>query len=156
MTGRQLILEELRRIAKNCCKLLEMAKVEHLDYRPKENMRSLRELGNHLAQVPAVDLKIMRGVPESEVQKLEGSLMRDDPRDWCAVMREGVDELAHFVEHLTYDEYENGSGTAFYGRTQTYAQWLLEVVTHIYHHRSQFFTYLKLNGYNVNTRTLYQ
>jgi len=156
MTGRLQLLEELRKITENCCRLLSLAREEHLDYRPQEGMRSLRELANHLAQVPAVDLTILKGATEKEVQEAERSLDRSDPAGWQEVLRDGQKELYRYIERLSLDEYENNSGTAFYGRTQTNAQWLLEIITHLYHHRAQFFMYLKLNGYDVSTKTLYQ
>lgn len=155
MTHRLLLLTELERIVGNCCRIIQLMRPEHKDYRPQENMRDMSELANHLAQIPAVDLKIMRGAEENEVIELENQLTRPNPNGWCEVMEEGLADLHRFMEKLTLNEFENSTGTAFYGRTQTYAQWLLEVITHIYHHRSQLFTYMKLNGYDVNTATLY-
>jgi uncharacterized damage-inducible protein DinB len=32
---------------------------DHLQWRPRENMRTLMELANHLAQLPSIDLKII-------------------------------------------------------------------------------------------------
>ena len=156
MTGRLQLLEELKKISENCCRLLSQARAEHSDYRPQDNVRSLAELANHLAQIPAIDLLILKGTPEKEVQEAEQVLDRSDPAGWCQVLRDGARELHRYMEKLSFDEYENNSGTAFYGRTQTNAQWLLEIITHLYHHRAQLFMYLKLNGYDVNTRTLYQ
>lgn len=156
MTGRLQLLEELKRITENCSRLLALAQDEHLDYRPQDGMRSLAELGNHLAQIPSIDLTILRGATEKEVQDRERELARPDPAGWQEVLRDGQTELHRYIERLSLDEYENNSGTAFYGRTQTNAQWLLEIVTHLYHHRAQFFMYLKLNGYDVSTKTLYQ
>jgi len=155
MTGRGLLLDELEWISGNCCRLLGMAKPEHMDWRPQEGMRTLAEVANHLAQIPSVDLRIMKGDSEQEIKDLEQSLMRQQPQQWCEELRGGVITLRHFIETLSLDDYENGSGMAFYGRTQTYANWLLEVVTHMYHHRAQLFMYLKLNGYKVDTSTLY-
>ena len=155
MTGRGQLLKELERITGNCCHFFSLVRPEHLDYAPREGMRSLRELANHLAQIPAVDYRILRGDTEEQIVELERQLDRQAPEEWQAVLKDGTAELARYIEHLTHDEYENGSGTAFYGRTQTNAQWLLEVITHCYHHRAQLFVYLKLNGYDVSTRTLY-
>jgi hypothetical protein len=59
------------------------------------------------------------------------------------------------METMPMHEFEAGSGSAYFGRTQPYAQWLLETVTHLYHTRAQFFGYLKLLGYDVSSRTLY-
>ena len=156
MTGRGLLLAELEHIVANCCRLLALIRAADHGYQPRPQMRTLLELANHLAQVPAADYRIMRGDAETQVSAYEEELRRESPDDWRSVMREGAADLARYVEHLTHDNYENGSCTAYYGRTQTNAQWLLEVITHIYHHRAQLFTYLKILGYDVNTRTLYE
>jgi uncharacterized damage-inducible protein DinB len=39
------------------------------------------------------------------------------------------------------------------GHTQ--AKWLVEITTHAFHHRGQFFNYLKELGYEVNMFDLY-
>ena len=156
MTGRGLLLAELERIARSCCHILRQAAPEHYDFAPVRGMRTLHELSNHLAQIPLVDLRILRSSKQDEVRELEESLLREDADGWCALLREGYSEVRQYMENLSFDAYENNSGTAFYGRTQTNAQWLLEIITHLYHHRSQLFTYLKLLGYPVNTKTLYE
>ena len=155
MTGRMLLLDELERIVRNCCRMFGMLRDEHLGFSPGENMRSLRELANHLSQVPAVDLAILRGGKQEEIQALERAKDAGSGKDWAETMELGRSELHRYMERLTLDEFENASGTAFYGRTQTNAQWLLEIVTHIYHHRAQLFVYMKLCGYAVDTSTLY-
>ncbi len=156
MSTRALLLSELEWISGNCQRLIRMIKPEHFGWRPFESMRSLHELANHLAQVPAIDLLILRGAAEEEVQKAEQSWMRDDPGAIAEALRQGTLALREYIDKLTLDQFENESGTAFYGRTQTNAKWLLEVSTHLYHHRAQLFMYLKLNGYPVNTRSLYE
>jgi uncharacterized damage-inducible protein DinB len=156
MTGRGLLLAELERIARSCCHIIRLAEPQHFDFAPQRNMRTLHELANHLAQIPLVDLRILGGAKQDEVQELEENLRREDAEAWCALLREGYSEVRRYMESLTFDAFENSSGTAFYGRTQTNAQWLLEIITHLYHHRSQLFTYLKLLGYPVNTKTLYE
>jgi uncharacterized damage-inducible protein DinB len=156
MSGRGLLLSELEKITANAKRLLALARPEHYGWRPQEGMRTLAELANHLAQVPAVDYRLLRGDTEEQVAALEQELKRDDAEGWCAVLQEGAAQLLQYYERLTLDQFENGSGTAYYGRTQTNAQWLLEIITHLYHHRAQLFVYLKLNGYPVNTRTLYE
>ena len=156
MTGRALLLSELERIAANVSRMLALIKPEHYGYRPQDNLRTLLELANHLAQIPAIDLRILRGDKEPEIVRCESELRRESSSELRDVLREGVRDMANYFEHLSFDDYENGSGTAFFGRTQTHAQWLLEAITHLYHHRAQLFMYLKLNGYDVNTRTLYE
>jgi len=156
MTGRGLLLAELERIARSCCHIARLARPDDYEFAPVRGMRTLFELSNHLAQIPLVDLRILSGAKQEEIRELEESLTRENVEGWCELLREGYSEVRRYMENLTFDAYENSSGTAFYGRTQTNSQWLLEIVTHLYHHRSQLFTYLKLLGYPVNTKTLYE
>jgi len=155
MTGRGLLLSELEWIVGNCCRLFEVIKQEDYGYTPIEGTRTIVELANHLAQLPQVDLRIIQGKQQNEITELEKSLWREHPKAWGGVMREGMTDLTRFMDQLSLDDYENDSGTAFFGRTQTYSRWLLEVVTHCYHHRSQLFMYLRLKGYDIGTRELY-
>ena len=156
MTGRSLLLTELERIAANVGRMLAQLKPEHYGYSPHDGMRTLLELANHLAQIPAMDLRLLRGDKEPELARREEELTRESTAELGDVLREGVKDMAAYFEHLSFDDYENGSGTAYFGRTQTNAQWLLEVITHMYHHRAQLFMYMKLTGYPVDTRTLYE
>lgn len=160
MTARTILLRELEWVCKSCSRLFALARPADLDFRPRENMRSLRELGHHLAQIPFVDTALMRSLPEAEVHAEEDRLtaLAEEaglPAGWRDVIREGSTELTRFLDAMTMAEFEGGSGTAYFGRTQTYPLWLLETVTHLYHHRSQFFTYMKLLGYDVSTKNLY-
>jgi uncharacterized damage-inducible protein DinB len=128
---------------------------DQLDWRPHENMRTVMELANHLAQVPSVDLKIMQGGTEAEVRALEASLRRSSPAELIHVWRSGVGAVAEFYDGLTAEQFSTQVGTAFYGHAMPLSEWLLEIITHGYHHRAQLFTYLKMLGRPVDMFTLY-
>lgn len=162
MTTRSMLLTELEFICRNCARLIGQIEPAMLRFRPQGaegvdpgKLRNLIELANHLAQIPAVDTAILRGLPEEEIQRTERELWNDNVVGLKGVLREGYEELHRFMEKLSISEFETGSATAFYGRTQTYAQWLLEVITHLYHHRAQLYTYLRLAGAPVEMRMLY-
>jgi uncharacterized damage-inducible protein DinB len=159
MTTRSMLLTELEFICRNCARLIGQVEAAQYRYRPPAaegvNIRTMLELANHLAQIPSIDLAIIRSLPEEDIQRLERELWQGEALDLKGVLREGFEETHRFMEKLSISEFETGSATAYYGRTQTYAQWLLEVITHLYHHRSQLFTYLKLTGAPVDMRGLY-
>lgn len=154
MTGRGLLLAELARIARSCCRLGRLTRPDDLEFRPKPGMRSLLELGNLMGSAPLVDLRILSGAKQDEVREYEDGLWRDAPEDWCDLLRDGYEQVRRYMEQLSFDQYENNSGTAYYGRTQTNAAWLLEIVTHLHHQRAQYFTYLRLLEYEVDPRIL--
>jgi hypothetical protein len=122
-----------------------------MDFRAHEDMRSIYELTNYLAQVPQVDMRIIRGDDEEKIRALEQELARENPAGWGEVLRLGMEESTRFYEGLTMDVYENGSATAYYGRTQTHARWLVETISRMYHHRSQLIIFMKLSGSEIRT-----
>ena len=105
MTGRGLLLDELDRIVANCCRFLELVRPEQHDWRPQDGMRSLIELANHLAQIPSIDLRIIKGDSEQQVQEYERELTRDNDRALGGVMREGARDVRRFMEGLSFDDY---------------------------------------------------
>ena len=155
MTSRGLLLNELEHVLRNCRMIIDLIKPDDLGYRPAASMRSLEELINHMVQIPSIDLLIMKGAEEKEVQDREKKLFARSRDELYAVIATGIEDMTRFMESMGLDEFETGTGLAFYGRSQTFQQWLLETVTHVYHHRAQLHMYLKLKGYPVDTNTLY-
>ena len=151
MTGRGLLIDELRWICRNCADLFKLLKPEQMDFRAHPDIRSVFELTNYLAQVPSVDLRIVRGDDEEKIRALEQELSRDNPAGWSEVLREGMEETTRYYEKQSLDEFENGSAMAYYGRTQTHARWLIETISRMYHHRSQLIFAMKLSGSEVRT-----
>lgn len=149
------LLTELQNVGRSVERLLGLMPVDRLDWRPRENMRTLLELANHLAQIPAVDLAILQASSQETVRGLEARLSRAEPAEIAVVWRGGVEAVEAFFRPLTAEQFENQVGKAFYGHEATLAEWLLEIVTHTYHHRAQLFTYLKLMGLPVDMFTLY-
>jgi uncharacterized damage-inducible protein DinB len=149
-----LILDNLEWLSGSIQKLLGLIGSDG-DYRPRERMRTLLELANHLVQIPAVDLLILKGGTQDEVRALEAQLTSTDPERLFQVWTEGVAALKAY-----YAPYETAAlaaerRKAFYGHEATLAQWLLDILTHAYHHRAQLFTYLKELGRPIDMFILY-
>lgn len=153
--NQQTLLKALSQLNGSLEELFAQIQPDQLDWRPRENMRSVLELANHLAQIPAADLKIMLEAAEPDVRKLAQDLHRSAPGELIHVWRSGLGALAEFYGALTPQECDEKVGRAYYGHTATYSEWLLEMVTHGYHHRAQLFTYLKMLGRPVDMFTLY-
>lgn len=155
MPYQQDLLKGLSQLTGSIEELFSQIQPEHLDWRPRENMRTLMELANHLAQVPAVDRLILKGATEAEVRALEVSLRRSSPGELAEVWRSGLQEASAYFDSLTPEQFQTEVGKAFYGHAAPMHEWLLEIITHSYHHRAQLFTYLKLLGRPVDMFTLY-
>ncbi|HWI53072.1 MAG TPA: DinB family protein [Symbiobacteriaceae bacterium] len=151
----QELMKALTQLNGSLEELFAQIQPEHLEWRPRENMRTVMELANHLAQIPSIDLKIMQSGTEAEVRALEGELHRSSPGELVHVWRSGIGAVGEFFGALSQEQFETQVGTAFYGHAMPMSEWLLEIITHAYHHRAQLFTYLKMLGRPVDMFTLY-
>jgi uncharacterized damage-inducible protein DinB len=155
-----LLFEELYLAVRSTNKLINKVQVKDWEYRPQENMRSLLELTNHLAQIPFIDLAIMQEKSGAEVDKLQTShLFTSEPSKLIRVMEEGYQALKNYIVSMSENDFLEKQTKAFYfeadSKGYTQAKWLIEITTHTFHHRGQFFNYLKQLGYEVNMFDLY-
>ncbi|UHA73545.1 DinB family protein [Paenibacillus sp. 481] len=137
--------------------LLARITPEEWEYRPADNMRTLLELAHHLVSIPASDLAILQEKSQAEVEQVEMSVsgMRD-PQELAARFRANYEQLRVYMLSLSEDELLNKSSKAFYlehGMVQI--KWLIEIVTHSFHHRSQLYNYLKQSGHELQFFVLY-
>ncbi|PTX60828.1 putative damage-inducible protein DinB [Melghirimyces profundicolus] len=153
---RDLLLEELQTGVRTTKKLLDRVEPEQWSYRPKENMSSLLELARHLAQIPLVDLAILRERNEQEVKALEKETSFDTSEELGSLMDRGFRELNDYMKALSREDFLHKRTRPFYAdHALPQAQWLTEIVTHVFHHRAQLFNYLKQLGHPVNMFDLY-
>ena len=154
---KHLLFEELEHIVKTSCNLIRKISPVHWDYKPGDNMRNLKELVQHLVSVPVVDLLILQEKSESEIRALEAEIAAGTEKETLiSWMNSGTADVKHYMEELTEEEFLRKKTKPFYlehGSVQ--AKWLIEIVTHVQHHRAQMFNYLKTLGYEVNMFDLY-
>lgn len=151
-----LLFEELELIVRTTTNLLAKVKPEDVAFRPQPDMRTLRELAEHLAAIPEVDLLILQEHTAEEVRILEQRFTETEFSKLGAAMAEGLKPLRQYMNTLTEEDFLHKKTTPFYlehGTAQ--AKWLIEIVTHAQHHRSQLFTYMKMHGYEVSMFDLY-
>jgi len=155
---KRLLFEELELAARTSTKLI--GKIEEKDwrYRPRDNMRSLLELAQHVVSIPGVDLLIMQEKPEPDIRRREADIAADGPKadklnGW---LDSGLQELRAYMDGLTDEDFLHKSTKPFYlPHSSVQAKWLIETTTHIFHHRAQLFNYLKTLGYEVSMFDLY-
>lgn len=156
-TLRNVLLHEMEVGIRSTSNLLQKVKEADWDYSPSDNVRTLRELVHHLAAIPEVDLAIMKENEQDMIQNLEAKYKkRQSPVEIAEAMNTGYDEFKSYMTSLSDQAFLEKTTKPFYleqGSTQ--AAWLTETVTHIFHHRAQFFNYLKQLGYDVNMFDLY-
>ncbi|WP_188997868.1 DinB family protein [Paenibacillus nasutitermitis] len=157
MTFRDQLLEELELAVRTSAALITRISPEQWDYRPADNMRTLLELVHHLVSIPASDLAIMQEKTQEEVQNVEGQISGlSEPEQLAQLFRQNYETLHAYITSLSEEELLHKSTKAFYlehGMVQS--KWLIEIVTHSFHHRSQLYNYLKQMGHDLNFFMLY-
>ncbi len=151
------LLEELELAVKTGSSLIALIKDGEWDYRPQDNMRSLVELTHHLVAIPASDLAIMQERSESEVAQVENAAAGiRSPEELQARYESNLAAFKDYFLSLSEEELLGKTTKAFYAEEgMVQIKWLIEVVTHSFHHRSQLYNYLKQNGHELSFFMLY-
>lgn len=151
------LLHELHHGVVTTRRLLELVKPEQWDYRPRDNMRTLLEVVHHLVTIPASDLVIMQEKGMDDVKQAESVVAGvRDPLQLAATMERLYEELKGYFESLSDDDFLHKETKAFYAETPVaQVKWLIETTTHVYHHRSQLFSYMKQLGHDIQFFILY-
>lgn len=150
------LLEEFYTVVRTTNNLLKKADQSVFNFRPADNMRSFLELANHLVQISHVDLAILQEKSEKDIRELEKKLSSENVAELTHVLEEGYHLLKSYFLSLSEEEFLSKETKAFYAeKGMTQAKWLVEIVTHAFHHRAQLFTYLKQTKHEVNMFDLY-
>ena len=152
---REQLLHQLNAVTQSVSDLFHLTPIHRLDYRPAKAVRSLLELGNHFAAVPLVDLAILQGNPHQVTETIEDTLHGAGPRDWIEIFERGARAVVEYFERLSEEEFETRFTRAHYGTANIQCVWLLELLGHIYHHRGQFYAYLRMLNVPVDVEHLY-
>ncbi|MFW9889159.1 MAG: hypothetical protein ACFFER_13320 [Candidatus Thorarchaeota archaeon] len=139
--------------------VLECAKGLDFDFVPKEGMRPLKTLANHLAQIPSLDPAMYRSEIENmeQAQAREHELSREDIDSIITVFDEGVESVKEQFTGMSDDEYLAANLQPFYEQKEkkSWEYYFAEFTTHISMHKMQLWMYLKLAGADVNMMTYY-
>ncbi|MDO3411069.1 DinB family protein [Saccharibacillus sp. CPCC 101409] len=151
------LLDELETGVRTGETLIRRIRAEDWTYRPQDNMRSLPELVRHFALVPRLDLEVMQEAALERVQEIEAALDEEtDPERLASALRESFDLYKAYIVSLTPEELLDRSTRAFYAEdSHTQIQWQIETLTHLFHHRSQLYNYLKQHGHELHFSMLY-
>ncbi|WP_182201319.1 DinB family protein [Paraliobacillus salinarum] len=137
--------------------LLKKVQVKDWEYQPADNMRSLKELAKHIVSIPEVDLHIFQGEDGETIKKLEEKYdVLESAAEMIKAMHNGFEAYKSYIISLSEEDLLIKKTKPFYleeGEIQ--AHWLVEEVSHLFHHRAQFFNYLKQLGYDVTMFDLY-
>ncbi|MHA2427355.1 MAG: hypothetical protein ACXADB_04955, partial [Candidatus Hermodarchaeia archaeon] len=130
-----------------------------LKFIPGKDLRPLRDLVNHLAQVPLIDPSLFDGELD-DVEKArarEKELNRSTMKEILAVFDEGITVVQKRFSGMKEKEFFAETLKPFYdsGPAKSWANFLPDIITHIAMHKMQVWMYLKLAGAPVNMMTYY-
>jgi hypothetical protein len=143
--------------------VLAAAKEADLSFAPKEGLRPLIDLANHLAQIPLIDLKFysMEFKRFEEVQAMEKELRTESIDKMLIVYDQGIEKIKKFISKLSDEQLlENNlkvSLSLFYqnGPEKSWSHYIPEITTHLAMHKMQLWMYLKLGDAPVSMLTYY-
>ncbi|MHA2601114.1 MAG: hypothetical protein AM324_003170 [Candidatus Thorarchaeota archaeon SMTZ1-83] len=139
--------------------VIDKARMVNSDFVPREGLRTLIDLVNHLVLIPLMDLALFSGELDSEValQKKETELQSVDIDAALALFDEGIQSAEKRFRKMSDAELFEKSLLPFYesGETKNWAHYIPEMTRHIAMHKMQLWMYLKLSGLDVDMMTYY-
>lgn len=129
-------LNQISKAVHSIVDMMDKLEPVDLDVQPTENKYSIRQLLAHISLICQADLLIADEASEEQMSNFYSS----NPLQNTFVMKEAL--LANFAllenRYLHYTEEELMKPTASYwGISYTRFEWLLEISSHLYHHRGQ-------------------
>ena len=129
------------RIHKQTSRMLKSASDAQLDFQPKENMFTMRQLISH---IPEAELALVRTVIAGSTQKVKFDAAGKSLEEIVVAFDAQHDELTREVSKLSLDQLNEE--IEFYGRKMRRIVLLWGMTEHEIHHRGQLFTYYRLAG----------
>ena len=154
----EVLLDAFEHESKQVRVVIEATGGTDMKYTPKKGMRTLRELANHLAQIPLLDPAMYaREIADVEQARArEKELFREDIDGILAVLDEGVQAVKRRFTGMTEKEFLAKTLKPFYEKTEkSWAYYLPEFILHMAMHKMQLWMYLKLAGVKVDMMTYY-
>ncbi|TFF91813.1 hypothetical protein EU545_02855 [Candidatus Thorarchaeota archaeon] len=156
---KDIILEGFMDEARQARFVLSRADGKELDYAPLDSLRPMRDLANHLAQIPRIDTAIYSGEVEQveDAQALERDLTSDSIPDMTRVFDKGLDYVRGFFGDMNEREFVESRLRPFYQTEgdRSWSECLQEMTSHLAMHKMQLWMYLKLSGEPVDMYTYY-
>ncbi|KAA0965052.1 DinB family protein [Sporosarcina sp. ANT_H38] len=134
-------LHQIRVAIDSLVELVDCLEERDLQQRSTANKRSVGELLEHIATVCRADYYIANGANREEMAAFYSTVSLTSKAEIKeALMSNYVFLQGRFME---FNDVElHMEMTSYWGATYSRYEWLLEVMTHLYHHRGQLHTIL--------------
>ena len=127
---------------------------DRLGWRPAPEFFTLFELGAHLCAAPAFTAAVLRGEADEEIFKWDVPIRQGTADDLGRLLDEAMAACRDALARFDADAFMMAEAPSPFGAA-TPAKHLLDLVTHMHHHRGQLHNYLRALGTGVSTDTLY-
>lgn len=107
-----------------------------LDLRPTEGKYSIGELLEHIATIPTADGHIADGASKEQMERYYETVTMKTKEEIMDRLFENFSQLKAQFENYTEDHLYTKT-TSWWGVTNTRFEWLVQTVSHMYHHRGQ-------------------
>ncbi len=155
----EILLDLFNHEAKQALVVLKAAENVDLAFTPRKGMRTLKELANHLAQIPSLDPSMyLKEIDTVETaQAWEKELNRESLEDMVSLFEKGIVDVNGMFKNMTDTDFLEKKLKPFYeqGDAKGWDYYMPEFITHIAMHKMQLWMYLKLAGADVNMMTYY-
>jgi len=155
----KLLLDMLEHESSQARFVLAAARDTDLTFSPKDEMRPLIDLINHLAQIPLIDYKFFNMDFDNfeQTKELEKDLHRNSIDEILAIYDHGIEYIKEHFSTLSDEQVLENNKKPFYesGPEKNWAHYLPTITTHLAMHKMQLWMYLKLAGAPVSMWTYY-
>ncbi len=114
-------------------------------YRPDPDKRSIGELLSHIALICEADARISDEASEKEMADYYQSAEVNSPEEILSALRNNLKGLKQRYDRYTETDL-NVTTTSWWGTTDTRLGWLVQILTHMAHHRGQLHSMLVRMG----------
>ncbi|HDX9577140.1 TPA: DinB family protein [Bacillus pseudomycoides] len=121
--------------------MLEQITYTELQQRPLKNKRSLFEICTHLSLICHADFLILNEASKEELDTFYTQHTLHTLEEVHQTTKEGFQLLSKAFQTYSLTELEEVTHS-YWGASYSRFEWLLEIIAHFYHHRSQLHTLL--------------
>lgn len=114
---------------------------EDLAFRPAKNKRSVGELLSHLAVICKADYYISNEASEEQMARFYAANSSETLYEIKASIWNNYTFLYKEYASFTLEQLQENK-TSYWGVTYSRYEWLLQILSHVYHHRGQLHTIL--------------
>ncbi|QFG00600.1 DinB family protein [Psychrobacillus glaciei] len=141
-------IKQLQFVSNTIIELLQQVDHELLHKRPIADKMSIWEACVHLSQIPGADLHIQKKYSKQQMAEYYQTHRPDTIENVIAHFLEGIQELIFYYKELSKEELERQFKT-YWGSEYSMAEWFIQIINHLVHHRSQLYQYLLLLNRDV-------